>query len=192
MSSKDANAQTTPLVQEHDSEEPSQATESDRLLPNRDLEQGKPPQDGCNHERLRPTASPANQQGFGSTINTLFGATTIPVDSREDTLNKARAELVWCCCLLVLIVILFAILGPIFHFRNKETPPTCYSDRGYYSTVFLSIFLGFSGIDRFYLGYFLIGLLKFCTGGFFGILWALDIVLVIVGGLPDIHGCALP
>jgi TM2 domain-containing membrane protein YozV len=46
------------------------------------------------------------------------------------------------------------------------------------TALILSIFLGMFGLDRFYLGYPAIGLLKFCTLGFFFIGHLVDIVLI--------------
>ena len=43
------------------------------------------------------------------------------------------------------------------------------------TALILSIFLGELGIDRFYLGYTGMGILKLCTAGCFGILWIIDI-----------------
>lgn len=48
----------------------------------------------------------------------------------------------------------------------------------YRTALILSIFLGMFGIDRFYLGYYAIGLLKFCTFGFFLLGQLLDIILI--------------
>ena len=45
----------------------------------------------------------------------------------------------------------------------------------------LSIFLGVLGIDRFYLGYMGLGILKLLTGGGFGIWWLIDVVLILLG-----------
>ncbi|XP_013421816.1 TM2 domain-containing protein CG10795 [Lingula anatina] len=45
-------------------------------------------------------------------------------------------------------------------------------------SLLLSIFLGMFGIDRFYLGYPAIGLLKFCTLGFMFIGQLIDIILI--------------
>lgn len=46
------------------------------------------------------------------------------------------------------------------------------------TTLLLAVFLGMFGADRFYLGYYAIGLLKFCTFGFFFIGQLLDIILI--------------
>ena len=43
------------------------------------------------------------------------------------------------------------------------------------TALIFSVLLGGFGIDRFYLGYTGIGILKLLTGGCFGILWIVDI-----------------
>lgn len=48
----------------------------------------------------------------------------------------------------------------------------------YEITLLLSIFLGMFGLDRFYLGYPAIGLLKFCTLGFLFLGYFVDIMLI--------------
>lgn len=49
--------------------------------------------------------------------------------------------------------------------------------------LILSILLGGLGVDRFYLGYTGMGVLKLLTGGCFGILWIIDIVNIATGKL---------
>lgn len=44
--------------------------------------------------------------------------------------------------------------------------------------LFLSVFLGMFGADRLYLGYYAIGLLKFCTFGFMLVGQLVDIILI--------------
>ncbi|NXM78322.1 TM2D1 protein, partial [Serilophus lunatus] len=48
----------------------------------------------------------------------------------------------------------------------------------YKVAVALSLFLGWLGADRFYLGYPALGLLKFCTVGFCGIGSLIDFILI--------------
>ena len=58
------------------------------------------------------------------------------------------------------------------------------------TALLLSIFLGMFGADRFYLGYPAIGLLKFCTLGFFFLGHLLDIMLIasqVVGPADGSH-----
>ncbi|XP_023574068.1 TM2 domain-containing protein 1 [Octodon degus] len=70
------------------------------------------------------------------------------------------------------------------HFTGKEVgfykPIPCRNVNGYsYKVaVALSLFLGWLGADRFYLGYPALGLLKFCTVGFCGIGSLIDFILI--------------
>ena len=69
--------------------------------------------------------------------------------------------------------------------------PYVFSNKDWLTAVLLSLLVGWLGIDRFYLGYTGLGIVKLLTLGFFGI-WALiDLVLIIMGRLPDSDGLPL-
>ncbi|WP_302160989.1 TM2 domain-containing protein [uncultured Ruminococcus sp.] len=54
--------------------------------------------------------------------------------------------------------------------------------------LLLSIFLGGLGIDRFYLGYIGLGILKLLTGGGLGIWWLVDLILIATGKMKTKDG----
>lgn len=54
--------------------------------------------------------------------------------------------------------------------------------------LLLSIFLGYLGVDRFYLGHVGLGLLKLFTFGGCCIWWLIDIILIATGSLRDAQG----
>lgn len=56
------------------------------------------------------------------------------------------------------------------------------------TALILSILVGGLGIDRLYLGYTGMGVLKLLTGGCFGILWIIDIVNIATGKLRPADG----
>ena len=56
------------------------------------------------------------------------------------------------------------------------------------TAIILSALLGGLGVDRFYLGYTGMRVLKLLTGGCFGILWILDIINIASGKLQPADG----
>ena len=62
------------------------------------------------------------------------------------------------------------------------------SGKDWGTALLLSLFLGWMGIDRFYLGYTGLGVLKLVTGGGCGIWSLVDTVLIAMNKLPDSNG----
>ena len=70
----------------------------------------------------------------------------------------------------------------------RYVSPSQPSDKDWGSALLLSIFLGWLGIDRFYLGYTGLGILKLLTGGACGVWCMVDSILIAVNKLPDATG----
>ena len=69
--------------------------------------------------------------------------------------------------------------------------PGVFSSRDWLTAVLLSLFVGTLGIDRFYLGYMGLGLLKLITLGGCGLWTLIDLVLIAIGSVPDADGLPL-
>lgn len=66
--------------------------------------------------------------------------------------------------------------------------PSDPSDKDWASALLISIFLGGLGIDRFYLGYTGLGVIKLVTGGACGVWSLIDVILIAMNKLPDSKG----
>jgi len=66
--------------------------------------------------------------------------------------------------------------------------PGIFSPKNWVMALVLSVFLGYLGVDRFYLGRVGLGILKLLTFGGYGIWWLIDIVLVATKSARDSSG----
>lgn len=75
--------------------------------------------------------------------------------------------------------------------QNTNTYIPIVERKSWLVTLLLCIFLGGLGIHRFYTGHVFLGVLYLLTGGFFGIGWFFDLILIIFGFYTDRSGAYL-
>ena len=66
--------------------------------------------------------------------------------------------------------------------------PGVFSDKEYIIALLFSIFLGYLGIDRFYMGQVGLGIGKLLTGGGCGVWWLIDVILIATRSSNDSAG----
>ncbi|XP_030227889.1 TM2 domain-containing protein 1 [Gadus morhua] len=106
------------------------------------------------------------------------------IDEATQEAESCRGRLAWVECLPAPNITCRLDNGTELRFSgeevgfNKTAPCRNVTGYSYKVAVALSLFLGWLGADRFYLGYPALGLLKFCTVGFCGIGSLMDFLLI--------------
>jgi len=68
---------------------------------------------------------------------------------------------------------------------------TTQKDTKYITATYFSLFLGMLGVDRFYMGYVGLGILKLITFGGLGIWWLIDLIWIALGNAKTKRGVRL-
>ncbi len=75
--------------------------------------------------------------------------------------------------------------------QNYQPQDGLPEQKSFLVAVLLSVFVGTLGVDRFYLGYTGLGILKLITLGGCGIWAIVDLILIVTGSLKDKNGAPL-
>lgn len=77
---------------------------------------------------------------------------------------------------------------PVVNVVNNNVSGFGYIHKSKWTAFILCLFLGWTGIHRFYVGKIGTGLIWLFTCGFFGIGWVLDLIFILFGGFRDKAG----
>lgn len=85
-------------------------------------------------------------------------------------------------------IIVYEIRGLVFDDLQWKEPAELGEPRKRKKALWLALLLGWLGLDRFYLGYTRMGILKLLTLGLLGFWWIMDAILLIADKVPDAAG----
>lgn len=88
----------------------------------------------------------------------------------------------------VLTLLLYELSGLVFDDLQWREPSEMGDSKSRGKAILLSLFLGWFGVDRFYLGYWRMAILKMVTLGLIGIWWLLDLYILLSDQMPDAAG----
>jgi hypothetical protein len=88
-------------------------------------------------------------------------------------------------------LIMFEAQGLVFDDLAWRESEELSENKSYTKALLFSIFGGILGLDRFYLGYTRMGILKAITLGLFGLWWLMDILALAFKSIPDAAGRSL-
>jgi len=80
---------------------------------------------------------------------------------------------------------------PLFSHQKEKNQQENSGRKSQMVAIILSIFVGWLGVDRFYLGLIGTGIIKLLTLGGWGIWWLIDVILIATNKLKDKEGESL-